>query len=185
MRREAATDDLLAKKLRAEGAHAHDVRDGVGVPALGQHRHGDDATDVGTELAGAANRVHHLAKNVGVCQLVDIARIAAQPKFPLERFDLTRSDRAEIVGQRLAGVELLAVDQQGAAPRQPSTVVVDVREKRERSGNDRASSPDRRRPLSLRNRDIQSAISFEVAVLLQTTMNTGGRPSSGAASQAR
>ena len=35
---QAAADDLLAQELGAERADAEDVGDGVGVPALGEHR---------------------------------------------------------------------------------------------------------------------------------------------------
>ena len=48
----AAPDDLLAEKLGAEGADAEDVRHGIGVPALGEHRDRDDAADLLAELAG-------------------------------------------------------------------------------------------------------------------------------------
>ena len=48
---QGAADDLLAEKLRAEGAHAEDVGDGVGVPAFGEHGDGDDAADA-TRRAG-------------------------------------------------------------------------------------------------------------------------------------
>ena len=59
-----AADDLLAKKLRAEGADAEDVGDGVGVPPLGEHRDRDDAADRLAELARLADGVHHLAQQV-------------------------------------------------------------------------------------------------------------------------
>ena len=39
---QGAADDLLAQQLGAEGAHAENVGDGVGVPALGEHGDGDD-----------------------------------------------------------------------------------------------------------------------------------------------
>ena len=58
---QAAADDLLAQQLRAECADAEDVGDGVGVPALGQHRYRDDAADLLAEAARAADGVHHLA----------------------------------------------------------------------------------------------------------------------------
>ena len=37
---QGAANYLLAKELSTERAHAKDVRDGVGIPSLGQHRHG-------------------------------------------------------------------------------------------------------------------------------------------------
>ena len=49
---QAAANDLLAQQLTAEGAHAKDVRDTVGVPAFRQHRDGDDAAGL---FAGPTN----------------------------------------------------------------------------------------------------------------------------------
>ena len=65
---QGAADDLLAEKLRAEGADAEDMGDGVGVPALGEHRDADDALDVFAELAGLADGVHDFAEQVFVGQ---------------------------------------------------------------------------------------------------------------------
>ena len=59
---QGAADDLLAQKLRAEGAHAEHVSHGVGIPTFGQHRDGDDAADIGAELAVLADGVHHFAE---------------------------------------------------------------------------------------------------------------------------
>ena len=70
---ERPTDDLLAQELRPEGADAEDVGDGVGVPALGQHRDRDDAADVLAEPARLADRVHDLAQEVLVGELVGAA----------------------------------------------------------------------------------------------------------------
>ena len=63
---QGAADDLLAEELRAEGADAEDVGDGVGVPAFGEHRDADDALDVLAELAGLADGVHDFAEQVFV-----------------------------------------------------------------------------------------------------------------------
>ena len=49
---QCAADDLLAEELRAEGADAQHVRDGPGVPALGEHRDGDDAADRSPSVSG-------------------------------------------------------------------------------------------------------------------------------------
>ena len=59
---QGAADDLLAQQLRAEGADAEDVGDGVGVPAFGEHRNRDDAADGAAELSRLADRVHDLAE---------------------------------------------------------------------------------------------------------------------------
>jgi len=61
-----AASDLLAEKLGVEGADADDVSDGIGIPALGEHRDGDDAADIGTEGAALPDGVDDFAKNLGV-----------------------------------------------------------------------------------------------------------------------
>ena len=69
---QGAADHLLAEELRAEGADAQDVGDGVRVPALGQHRDRDDAADLLAEPALLADRVHDLAEQIGVGDLLDL-----------------------------------------------------------------------------------------------------------------
>ena len=49
---QAAPDHLFAQKLGAERADAEDVGHGVGVPAFGQHRHRNHATDLLAEPTG-------------------------------------------------------------------------------------------------------------------------------------
>ena len=51
-----AADHLLAQKLGAEGADAEHVGDGVGVPALGEHRDRDDAADASRPAGRACRR---------------------------------------------------------------------------------------------------------------------------------
>ena len=112
-------DDLLAQKLCAEGAHTEHVGHGVGIPALGQHGDGDHAADVGAEAAGLADGVHDLAQQVLVGEVLGLARVAgALDDLAPEALDLVGGHGAEVVVQRLAGFELLAVDQQRAGARQ-------------------------------------------------------------------
>ena len=66
MRRKCASDDLLAKQLRAEGAYTENVGDGIGVPAFGEHRNADDALDVLSELSGLADGIHYFAEQIFV-----------------------------------------------------------------------------------------------------------------------
>ncbi len=132
---EAAPHHLLAEQLRAESAHAHDVRDGVGVPPLGQHGNRDHAADIRAELAGTPDRVHHLAQNVGIGQLVDVARVVALPQLLLEGVDLRCGELAEILRERLAGVELFAVDQQRPPTPEPFAAIVDIGEERQLAGH--------------------------------------------------
>jgi hypothetical protein len=56
--------DLFAQELRAEGAQAHDVGDGVGVPAFAEHGDGDHATNVRAERVGFADGVDHFTLRV-------------------------------------------------------------------------------------------------------------------------
>jgi hypothetical protein len=106
-----AADDLLAEQLRAERADAEDVRDGVGVPPLGEHGDRDDALDLLAELAGLADGVHHLAEQVLVGDLLDIPAGEALAQVVLELVNLAAGDPAELLAHRLAAVELLGIDQ--------------------------------------------------------------------------
>ena len=108
---QAAAHDLLAEELRAEGADAEDVGDGVGVPALGEHGDGDHALDVLAELAGLADGVHHFAEQVFVGEALGIAAGEADAVFGLELLDFAGGDLLEVVAHGLAGFELLAVHQ--------------------------------------------------------------------------
>ena len=108
---QGAADDLLAEKLGAERADAEDVGDGVGVPAFGEHRDADDAFDVLAELARLADGVHHFAEQVFVGEVLGVAAGEAGAVFGLELVDLAGGDLLEVGAHRLAGFELLAVDQ--------------------------------------------------------------------------
>ena len=50
---QGASDDLLAQELRAEGADAENVRDGVRIPTFREHRDRDDAADGAAKLSGS------------------------------------------------------------------------------------------------------------------------------------
>ena len=114
-----AANDLLAQELRAEGADAEDMGDGVGVPALGEHRDRDDAADGAAELAGLADGVHDLAEQFLVGDVVAGAGIAgALDDLAAEALDLVGGHAAEVVVERVAGFELLAVDEQRVRARQ-------------------------------------------------------------------
>ena len=125
---QGAADHLLAQKLRAEGADAEDVGDGVGVPALGEHGDADHALDVLAELAGLADGVHHLAEQVFVGEVLGVAAGEAGAVLGLELVDLAGGDLLEVVAHRLAGFELLAVHQDRVGAVQPAAVAVVVAE---------------------------------------------------------
>ena len=167
---QAAADDLLAQQLAAERADTEDVGDGVGVPALGEHGDRDHAADVLAELALLADGVHRLAQQVGVGDLVHVGTRVAQTVGLLERLDLSRCCLPEVRSERLAGLELLRVDEDGALPgalhAPSSTLLSSGRLPGTRwlvpSGNS-ASRPA-----------IQSKTSLETIVFGHTTISTGG-----------
>jgi hypothetical protein len=129
--------DLFAEQLRAEGAQAHDVGDGVGVPAFAEHGDGDHATDVRTEGVGFADGVDDFAQQVGVGEAVDAALGVAQAVGALEALDLGRENLLEAFVD-LAGVfEGVAVDEQRRrAGQRAAGVAVEIGEQRETAGND-------------------------------------------------
>ena len=114
-------DDLLAEQLRAERPYAQDVRDRVGVPALGEHRHAHDAPDVLAELALLADGVEHLAHELLVGDRVGgVAGAAAV--VGLEVGDQVPGELLEVVGQPGVGLELHAIDEDGVRPRRPAVI---------------------------------------------------------------
>jgi hypothetical protein len=99
--------------LRAEGAQPHDVGDGIGVPAFGQHRHGNHAANVGTECIGLAYCVDDFTQQIPIGELFDALVGVTLPVFALETFDFRAEYLLETVVD-LAGVfEGIAVDEQG------------------------------------------------------------------------
>jgi hypothetical protein len=130
-----AAGDLFAEQLRAEGAQAHDVGDGVGVPAFAEHGDGDHATDVRAEGVGFADGVDHFAQQFGVGEAVDAALGVALAVGALEAFDLGRENLLEALVD-LAGVfEGVAVDQQASAgAARVAAVAVEVGEQRQTTG---------------------------------------------------
>jgi hypothetical protein len=125
---EGPADHLLAQQLGAEGANTEHVRDGVGVPALGQHGNADDATDVFAELAGLADGVHHFAEQVLVGKVLGVAAGKAGAIIGLELVNFTRSDLLEVVAHRLAGFELPAVHQDSVRAVEPTAIAVVIAE---------------------------------------------------------
>ena len=61
---QSTTDDLLAQKLGAEGAHAENVGDRVRVPSFGEHGYRYDAADAFAEAPFPADGVHHLTQQI-------------------------------------------------------------------------------------------------------------------------
>ena len=107
---QASPDDLLAQELRAKRAHAKDVRDRVRVPAFRQHRHGHHAADRLAQPPRLSDRVHHLAENRLLAQLLRLGVLAPGDHLALEHLDLRGGRLAEVVGQGFARLQLGRVD---------------------------------------------------------------------------
>ncbi|MDT4852850.1 hypothetical protein FQZ97_870990 [compost metagenome] len=110
---QCAADDLFAQKLGAEGADAEHVGNGIGIPTFCEHRYRHNAADRAAQLPCLADRVHNLAQELLIRDLVSCACIpAAFDDLAAETLDLIGSHAAEVVVQRITGLKLFAVDKQ-------------------------------------------------------------------------
>ena len=62
---QASANHLFAEKLTRKGAQPEDMRDVIGVPALGQHGYGDDASHLFAGFAGLPDGSHNLPQILG------------------------------------------------------------------------------------------------------------------------
>jgi hypothetical protein len=109
---QGTADDLLTQELRAEGTDSQNVGDRIGIPSLGDHRDGYDATNGAAELPGLTDRVHDLAEKLLICDFVAGTGIAGPLyNFTAEVFNFVGSHAAKIFIERIARFELLAVDE--------------------------------------------------------------------------
>ena len=127
-----AAHHLFAQQLGAEGAHAQNVGDGVGVPAFGEHGNGNHAADGLAEALRLADGVHHFAQQVLVGEGFGLAAIAgAFHDLAAEAFDFVGGHGAEVVVQRFAGFQAFAVDQQRVRAGEGLALLVEVAEQGE------------------------------------------------------
>jgi hypothetical protein len=95
------------------------VGDGVRVPAFREHRDRDHAADRAAKLAGLAYGVHDLAEQFLVRDILARTNVArGLHHFASEPIDFIGGHAAKIVVERIAGFELLAIDQQRVGTRQ-------------------------------------------------------------------
>ena len=135
---ERAADDLLAEKLRAEGADAQHVGDGPRVPALGEHRYRNDAADRAAQRVRLSDGIHHLPQQIVIRQVLGPLSITSpRDDLPAEALDLVARRRAEILVERLPGVELLAVDEQRVRTCERGAVLVEVAKQLQASVHER------------------------------------------------
>ncbi len=138
---EGAADDLFAEKLSAEGAHAEDVGDGVGVPAFGEHRDRDDTANGFAEAAFLADGVHGFAEEGVVGEVVGTVGVAgALHNVAAEAFDFVDSGGAEVVVEGVPGGELFTIDEEGVRTRKRAAVLIEVAEEGE-SAMDKRTIP--------------------------------------------
>ena len=79
---QAASNHLFTQQLAGEGAQTHDVGDGLGVPALGEHPDGNHVLYVLAGFADLADRVHLQAQQLGLGLLGQRARLTDVVVFP-------------------------------------------------------------------------------------------------------
>jgi hypothetical protein len=110
------------------------MRDGVRVPALGEHGDADDALDVLAELSRLADGVHDFAEQVFVGEVLDVAAGEALAVFGFEFLDFAGGDFLEIVAHGLARFELPAIDEDCIGAMEPAAARVVVAEDRQLAG---------------------------------------------------
>ena len=124
-----AAYDLLAKKLCAEGSHAEDMCDGLGIPAFGQHGNRHDAPDGPAKAAFFSNSVHDFTKQVLIGNVLGLTAVTGTfDYFPAETLDLVGSHVAKVLIERVAGLELLTVDQECMGPAKRVVVLIKISE---------------------------------------------------------
>jgi hypothetical protein len=139
---QGAAHHLLAEELRAEGAHAKDVGDVVGVPAFGEHRDRDHTADLLAELARLAHCVHHLAQQILIREAIGFLHVAgALDDRAAKALDLVGRNRSEALIQRLAGFELFTINEQGVgAGQRVAGGFVEVAKERQSAVDQRAGA---------------------------------------------
>ena len=111
------TNDLLAKQLRPKGAHAQHMADSIRIPPFRKHRHRHHAANRIPQPPRLADGIHNLAQQLLVADVLSLTTVAsALDNLPPKAINLVGSHIAEIPIERVARLQLLAVDQQRARP---------------------------------------------------------------------
>src|SRR5260221_894998 len=89
------------------------MRHGISVPSLGEHQDRHDASDRTAKLSGLADSVHDLAEQFLIGNVFAGMRVAgALNNFAAKSLNFVGSHPTEILVERIARFELLAIDQQ-------------------------------------------------------------------------
>ena len=108
------------------------MRHRIGIPPLGQHGHRHHTADGLAEPPLLADGVHDLAQQVLVGQILRLTEIAgAFDDLTSETLDFVRRHRTEVVVQRFARFELLAVNQQRVGAGERVAVLIEVAKQRQ------------------------------------------------------
>ena len=115
--------------------------DGPRVPALGEHRDGDDTADRSAESFRLADGVHDLAEQFLIGKILGLLAIAgALDLIPPEALDLVSCRGPEALVEGLARVELLTIDEQGPRTGEGVAVLVEVAEQRQAAVHQRGGA---------------------------------------------
>jgi len=128
---QGAANNLLAEELRAKGANAEHVGDGVGIPPFGQHGDRDHATDRLAKPSLFANRVHHLTQQILIGKVFSLSAIVGSlNNFAAEPLNLVARHLPKVFIERLARLKLLAVDQQRSRLGERGAIITEIPEER-------------------------------------------------------
>ena len=107
---------------------------GIGVPALCQHRNRHNAADRIAKASFLAHRVHDFPQQILIGQVFGLAAVAgALDDFTAETFDLIRSHFPEVFVQGVAGLQLFAVDEQCPRAAELVAMFIEIAEQRKPS----------------------------------------------------
>ena len=105
------------------------MSDSACIPAFAEHRDGNDAPDLLAETALDTNGIDHFSKEVFIGELIRLPAVAGTlDSLTTENLDLVGRRGAKVPVERLAGIQLLTIDEQRAWPRQRSAGLIEVAE---------------------------------------------------------
>ena len=110
------------------------MRDGVGVPAFGEHGHRHDTSNRLAQTAFLAHGVHNFPQQFLVGKALGLLAVSgALDNLAPEAVDLVSCHVAEVVIKCLAGFQLLAIDQQRIGPGELVAMLVEIPKQRQAS----------------------------------------------------
>ena len=118
---------LSTQELGAKRPHAEHVGHRRNVPPLGKHRHRDHTAHRLAQTIDLTDRIHHLAQQLLVGNILAVGEIAgALNLIAAEALDLIGGHRAEVGIERIARLQLHAIDQQRVRAGQAIAVLIKI-----------------------------------------------------------